>query len=279
MHRIGFCRADDGVQIAYGVHGGGPPLVKAANWMTHVDHDWNSPVWRHWLTELPRGHRLIRYDVRGGGLSDWDIPLSTFEDYVSDLETVVDEAGLDRFPLLGISQGAAVAVTYAARHPERVSRLVLYGGYVEGAAVRARTEEQRRKHELELDLMRLGWGKDEPAFRQFFTVQFMPGGSKELWDAFNDLQRRTISPEKAARVLEVNGQVDIHAVAPQVKAPTLVLHARDDRRPPLAQGRLLASLIPDSRFVVLESPNHILLANEPAWPVFLAEVHAFLSAR
>ncbi len=274
---IRFCRTADGITLAYASSGEGPPLVKAANWLTHVDHDWHSPVWRHWLTELSRRHRLIRYDVRGGGLSDWDIPPARFEDFVSDLETVVDHAGLDRFPLLGISQGAAVAVMYAARHPDRVSRLVLYGGYAEGTAVRARTEDQRRKHQVELDLMRLGWGKDEPTFRQFFTVQFMPGGSRELWDAFNDLQLRTTSAENAARVLEVNGQVDIVDIAPQVKAPTLVLHARDDRRPPLEQGRLLASLIPNSRFVVLESSNHILLADEPAWSVFLAEVEDFLS--
>ena len=274
---IRFCRTPDGITLAYASSGAGPPLVKAANWLTHVDHDWHSPVWRHWLTELSRRHRLIRYDVRGGGLSDWDIPPPTFEDFVSDLETVVDQAGLDRFPLLGISQGAAVAVMYAVRHPERVSRLVLYGGYAQGTAVRARTEEQRRKHELEIDLMRLGWGRDEPTFRQFFTTQFMPGGSKELWDAFNDLQRRTSSPENAARVLEVNGQVDILDVAPRVRAPALVLHARDDRRPPLEQGRLLASVIPNSRFVLLESSNHILLADEPAWSVFLTEVEEFLS--
>jgi pimeloyl-ACP methyl ester carboxylesterase/DNA-binding SARP family transcriptional activator len=274
---IRFCRTTDGITLAYASSGTGPPLVKAANWLTHVDHDWNSPVWRHWLTELSRRHRLIRYDVRGGGLSDWGIPPATFEDFVSDLETVVDHAGLDRFPLLGISQGAAVAVTYAARHPERVSRLVLYGGYAQGTAVRARTEDQRRKHQLEIDLMRLGWGKDEPTFRQFFTTQFMPGGSKELWDAFNDLQRETSSPENAARVLAENGQVDIRAIAPQVEAPALVLHARDDRRPPLEQGRLLASLIPNSRFVLLESSNHILLADEPAWSVFLTEAEGFLS--
>ena len=278
QQEIRFCRTPDGVTLAYACSGSGPPLVKAANWLTHVDHDWHSPVWRHWLTELSRRHRLVRYDVRGGGLSDWEIPPAAFEDFVDDLEAVVDEAGLERFPLLGISQGAAVAVTYAARHPERVTRLLLYGGYAQGTLVRARTDEQRRKHHLELEMMQLGWGTDDPTFRQFFTSQFMPSARRELWDAFNDLQRLTTTPENAARVLEVNGLVDIVDVAPHVTVPALVLHARDDHRPPLEQGRLLASLLPNSRFVVLESSNHILLEDEPAWRRFLAEVTAFLDS-
>jgi len=234
-------------------------------------------VWRHWLQELSGRHRLIRYDERGCGLSDWDIAPPTFEDWVRDLETVADQAGLDRFPLLGISQGAAVAVVYAARHPDRVTRLVLYGGYAQGRLARGRTAEDRRLHELQVEMVRLGWGRDEPTFRQFFSSQFMPDASRELWDAFNDLQRRTTSPENAVRVLELTGPVDVTGVAPKVRAPTLVLHAREDQRPPFDQGRLLASLIPDSRFVALESRNHILLADEPAWPVFLEEVESFLA--
>jgi pimeloyl-ACP methyl ester carboxylesterase len=274
---IRFCRTDDNVTLAYASSGTGPPLVKAANWLTHIDHDWHSAVWHHWLVDLSRRHQLIRYDERGCGLSDWDIKPPTFESWVKDLETVVDAAGLDRFPLLGISQGGSVAVAYAARHPERVSKLVLYGIYAQGRLVRATTEEQRREHRLQVELVRLGWGRDEPAFRQVFTSQFMPEGSRELWDDFNELQRRTTSAENAAAVVDLTGSVDVVEEAKRVQAPTLVLHARHDHRPPFAQGRLMASLIPDSRFVALESSNHILLADEPAWPVFLREVDTFLA--
>jgi len=275
--QIRFCRTVDGVTLAYASSGQGPPLVKAANWLTHIDHDWHSQVWRHWLVGLSRSHRLVRYDERGCGLSDWDIEPPELDDWVRDLEAVVDAAGLDTFPLLGISQGGSVAVHYAARHPERVTKLVLYGTYVQGRLVRARTAEDREGHRLQVDLARFGWGRDDPAFRQVFTAQFMPEGSRELWDEFNELQRRTSSPENAARVLDLTGDIDVSVAAAQIRAPTLVLHARGDLRPPLAQGRLMASLIPGSRFVALESPNHILLADEPAWPVFLRTVEEFLA--
>jgi DNA-binding SARP family transcriptional activator/pimeloyl-ACP methyl ester carboxylesterase len=274
---IRFCRTTDGVTLAYAVSGDGPPLVKAANWLTHLDHDWNSPVWRHWLVELSRCHRLVRYDERGCGLSDWAVDDWSLAAWVRDLEAVVDEAGLDRFPLLGISQGGAVAIEYAVRHPERVSHLVLYGSYAQGRRVRATCDEDRARMQLQVDLARLGWGTDDPAFRQVFTAQFMPGGSKELWDAFNDLQRLTASPENAARIMMTTDEIDITDLARQVRVPTLVLHARDDRRPPFEQGRLLATLIPGSRFVALDSSNHVLLEHEPAWQVFLTEVEAFLA--
>ena len=275
--QIRFCRTDEGVTLAYACSGSGPPLVKAANWLTHVDFDWHSPVWRHWLVELSRRHLLVRYDERGSGLSDWDIKPPTFESWVRDLEAVVDAVGPDRFPLLGISQGGAVAITYAVRHPDRVTKLVLYGTYARGRLARARNEEERREQQLQVELARLGWGRDNPAFRQVFTSQFMPEGSRELWNQFNELVRNTTSADNAAQVLEVAGSIDVLQEAPLVQVPTLVLHARNDQRVPFEQGRLMASLIPGSRFVTLESCNHVLLADEPAWPVFLREVEAFLA--
>ncbi|MGB8386117.1 MAG: alpha/beta fold hydrolase [Dermatophilaceae bacterium] len=221
----------------------------------------------------------MRYDERGCGLSDREIPDPRLEDWVRDLETVVDAANLEEFDLLGISQGGAVAVVYAARHPERINRLVLYGTYAQGRLARATTPDEDSMHRLQVELARLGWGRDDPAFRQVFTSQFMPDGSRELWDRFNDLQRLTTSPHNAARILDTFGTIDVRAEARRITAPTLVMHARHDQRPPFAQGRLLASLIPHSRFVALDSNNHILLADEPAWKVFLTEVEGFLTTR
>jgi pimeloyl-ACP methyl ester carboxylesterase len=225
---------------------------------------------------LASTHRLVRYDERGCGLSDWDTQSFSLEHWVEDLETVVDAAGLDRFPLLGISQGAAVAVTFAARHPERVSCLVLYGGYVFGRMKRGRTDEEKRSAALLPQLAELGWGTDDPAFRQVFTARFMPDGTAEQWRAFSELLRRTTSPTNAAAFLRAFGAIDVTDEAPRVTAPTLILHARGDMVPPIDQGRQLAALIPDSRFVTLDSKNHLLLEHEPAWTRFLIEVERFL---
>ena len=278
--RLGFCRAADGVRLAYATSGTGPPLVKAANWLTHLDYDWASPVWAHWWRELSAQHRLIRYDERGCGLSEWHVPDASYslEAWVADLEAVVDALGLAQFDLLGVSQGGAVAVEYAARHPQRVRKLVLYGAYAQGRQARGSSPTARRLHALQVELARAGWGQDDASFRQVFTSQFMPGGSKELWDDFNELQRRSTSPQNAARLLQVTGHIDICDTARSVRAPTLVLHARNDQRPPFEQGRLLAELIPGATFVALDGTNHILLEDEPAWPVFLRQVQAFLAA-
>jgi pimeloyl-ACP methyl ester carboxylesterase/DNA-binding winged helix-turn-helix (wHTH) protein len=275
---IRFCTAGDGTRIAYATIGTGPPLVKAANWMTHLDFDWESPAWHHWLEGLARGRTLVRYDERGCGLSDWDVEAFGIEAWVDDLALVVDAMGLERFPLLGVSQGAAVAVEYAVRHPERVTRLVLAGAYPRGRLVRATTDEEHRAAALDVELARVGWGRSDQPFSHVFAYQFLPDGTREQWDAFTELQRRTTSADNAVRFLEAFARIDVTAAAQQVRCPTLLLHARHELRVPFSAARELATLIPGSRLVPLDSRNHILTNFEPAWPVFLREVDRFLAA-
>ena len=274
---IRFCTATDGVRIAYATSGTGPPLVKPANWITHLEYDWESPVWRHWLHALTADHTLVRYDERGCGLSDRDATDLSFDAWVRDLETVVDAAGLDRFPLLGLSQGCAVAVAYAARHPERVSRLVLYGGYVRGIVARAKTAEEREEAQMLTRTMPSFWGRDNPAFRLFFAARFVPEGTQEQMRWFSELTRVTTTPEVAVRLRSTAAALDIGAYAPLIRVPTLVLHSAGDAAVPFDEGRRLAALIPGARFVSLESRNHILLEDEPAWPRFLDEARRFLA--
>jgi pimeloyl-ACP methyl ester carboxylesterase/predicted ATPase/DNA-binding SARP family transcriptional activator/tRNA A-37 threonylcarbamoyl transferase component Bud32 len=273
---IRFCRAPDGVQIAYATVGEGPPLVKVANWLSHLEYDWQSPIWSHWLSGLAQDRQLIRYDERGCGLSDWDVADMSFAAWVRDLETVVDAVGIERFPLLGISQGAAIAIAYAVRHPERVSHLILYGGYTRGKYHRGYSAEQMKETQVLIDMVRVGWGREHPAFRQVFTSLFLPGGRPEQIHAFNELQRISSSPENAARIMEGFNEINVSDLATQLNLPTLVLHARGDLRIPFAEGRHMASLIRGARFLPLESDNHILLEHEPAWTQFLAAVRSFL---
>ncbi|MEH2570664.1 alpha/beta fold hydrolase [Bradyrhizobium sp. AZCC 2289] len=273
---IHFCQTKDGVQLAYAKTGKGPALVKTGNWMTHLEFDFESPIWRHLYRELSRDHELIRYDSRGNGLSDRDVPDVSFDHFVDDLESVVDAAGVDRFALLGISQGCSVSIAYAVRHPERVTRLVLFGGYAVGWKRRARTQAEKEAGEAMLTLVRLGWGQENPAFRQIFTSQFIPDGTKEQADWFNELQRISTSPEDAARNLMANGETDVTALLSKVSVPTLVMHSRHDARVPFEAGRRMAAAIPGARFVPLESRNHLILEDEPAFDRFLDELKAFL---
>jgi pimeloyl-ACP methyl ester carboxylesterase/DNA-binding CsgD family transcriptional regulator len=273
--QIRFCAASDGVQLAYATHGRGPPIVKVANWLTHLEFDWRSPLWSHWLEALSQGHTLIRYDERGCGLSDRDPPDLSFDTWVDDLEAVVDAAGLERFSLLGISQGAPVAVSFAARRPERVSHLILYGGYARGRLKRG--VDDREEAELLLSLMRVGWGRSDPAFRQVFANLFLPGASREQIEWFDELQRVSSTPEDAFRIAQAWSRIDVSRMLRSVTTPTLVLHARGDVAVPFAEGRLLAAGIPGARFVSLEGRNHLLLRDEPAWPAFLEEARDFLA--
>jgi len=273
---IHFCQTKDGIQLAYSRMGQGPPIVKTGNWMTHLEFDLESPIWRQLYRELSRDHTFIRYDARGNGLSDREVESVSFENFVDDLETVVDAAGIERFALLGISQGCAVSVGYAVRHPERVSQLILFGGYPVGWRKRARTDAEKEAGEAMLTLVRVGWGQENPAFRQMFTSQFLPEGTKEQVEWFNELQRISASPADAVRNFSANGDTDVSSLLSQVKVPTLVMHARHDARVPFESGRRMAAGIPGARFVPLESRNHLVLEHEPAFARFLEEIRAFL---
>ncbi|HJS40293.1 MAG TPA: alpha/beta fold hydrolase [Sphingomicrobium sp.] len=273
---VRYCTAHDGTRLAWSVVGEGPPLVKTANWLNHLEHDWESPLWRHWMGEFLKDHCLVRYDERANGLSDWDTPEISFEAFVDDLESVVDCAGLDRFDLLGISQGAAVAIAYAVRHPERVRRMVLYGGYSQGWGARGDPEEIARREAM-LTLTEVGWGADNPAYRQLFTNLYIPGASAEQADWFTEVQRISASTENSIKIQRALSQIDVTRLLPRVRVPTLVAHARDDQVVPFAAGEFLANRIKGAQFVPLEGQNHILIETEPAWPVFTAAVSAFLA--
>ncbi|MDR5782847.1 alpha/beta fold hydrolase [Caballeronia sp. LZ065] len=273
---IRLCTASDGVHIAYAVCGSGPPIVKAANWLSHLELDFASPVWSHLMVELCGRHTLIRYDQRGCGLSDRDVGEISFNAWLHDLETVVDASGLERFPLLGISQGASIAIAYAVAHPERVTHLVLHGGYARGRLKRTRDPAQQEEAEMLVKLAELGWGKQNPAFRQFFTTQFIPGGTPEQHHWFNELERLTTTPRNAARIMRVFNEIDVVDLLPRVQCPTLVLHASNDARVPFDESRLLAGQIPGARFVPLESENHLLLETDAAWRRWREEERAFL---
>jgi pimeloyl-ACP methyl ester carboxylesterase/DNA-binding SARP family transcriptional activator len=272
---VRFCTAPAGVRIAYATLGEGPTLVKTANWMSHLEYDWKSPLWRHLARELSRDFRLVRYDQRGNGLSDRETDDFSLEASLGDLEAVVEACGLERFALLGVSQGCRVAVAFAVRHPQRVSRLVLYGGGARGWKHRG-PESREARGGLQA-LIRQGWGRDNPAFRQVFTTLFMPNATPEQAAWFNELQRVSTSAETAARITEASGDVDVSGLLGDVRAPTLVMHATQDAMVPFEEGRALAAGIPGSRFVALESQNHLLLDDEPAFARFLWEVRDFLA--
>lgn len=273
---IRFSTAGDGTRLAYAISGAGPPLVKAANWLGHLAYDWESPVWRHWLAELSGRFRLVRYDERGCGLSDWDIGQFSFDAWVDDLETVVDAAGLDRFPLLGISQGGPVAIAYAVRHPERVTHLVLLGAYAQGLRKRARTPDELALAEAHVEIVRLGWGRPDPSYRQIFVALFLPEATQEQWRSFDELQQRSTSPDNAWRFVDEFANIDVTSLAPKLTVPTLIMCSRREPGNRFEQSRLLAALIPESRLVPLDSANHLLPERDPAWKHFLAEIDRFL---
>ena len=277
QQEIRYCNASDGIRLAYATVGTGPPLMKSAHWLGHLEYDWELPILRHSLLELAKRHTLVRYDARGNGLSDWDVSGLSLDAWVNDMEAVADAAGLVRFPLIAFSQGCPVAIAFAVRHPERVSHLILYGGFATGFNKQPNlTDADKERFAALKILMKLGWGSDDPTYRQIFTSMFVPDATREQIDAFNELERLSASPECAVRYMDTVADIDVRELLPRVKAPTLVMHVRDDRRVPIGLGREMAAGIPGARFVALPGKNHILLEQDPGMPRFFEELNAFL---
>ncbi|MBO9724871.1 MAG: alpha/beta fold hydrolase [Novosphingobium sp.] len=273
--QVRFCMANDGTGLAYSSVGSGPPLVKTANWLNHLEHDFDSPVWQHWIRNLTQYRTLFRYDERGNGLSDWNVHDIGFEAFVDDLSSVVDAAGLETFDLFGVSQGCSVAIAYAVRNPDRVRKLVLYGGYALGWELRDTPDEVAMRRAM-VTLTGTGWGRNNPAFRQMFTSLFFPDMPPHAADWFNELQKVSASPENAVRLQEAFGKIDVQDMVPRVVTPTLVLHSDKDAVIPFSSGRSLAAAIPHSQFVQLDSLNHLVLEDEPAWLRAASAIRTFL---
>ena len=274
--RVRYVRSSDGTRLAWAESGAGPVVVKAANWLTHLEYEWESPVWKHWLQFFSTHYRFIRHDERGCGMSDWECGRLNVEQWADDLETVIDAAQVTGpITLLGISQGASTCIRYALRHPERVARMILYGGYARGAMHRQQPDAASA-YKAMAELARLWWGSDNPTFRQVFTSRFIPGGTLEQLQWYNDLCLKTTTGEIAAALLEARAQMEISSLLPGIRTPTLVIHARQDAVVPVAEGRLLASEIPGAEFLELDSRNHVLLEHEPAWARFREAVLAFV---
>ena len=275
---VRYVKASDGTRLAWAESGAGPVIVKAANWLTHLEYEWESPIWRHWIQFFAAHSRFVRYDERGCGMSDWNTGALSVDQWTADLEAVIEAAEpAGPVTLLGISQGGAACIKYAIRHPERVARIILYGGYARGAFRRG-TPTTRQEYQAMADLARVAWGKDNPAFRQVFTSRFIPGGSHEQLQWFNDLCLKTTSGEIAANLFEARAVMDVSASLAELRTPTLVLHAREDAVVPIEEGRFLATGIPGAEFVELDSRNHILLEHEPAWQRFGEAVLTFLQS-
>jgi pimeloyl-ACP methyl ester carboxylesterase/DNA-binding CsgD family transcriptional regulator len=277
--RIRYVRTTDGVQLAWAEAGTGPVLVKASNWLTHLEYEWESPVWRHWIRFFSEHFRFVRYDERGCGMTDRNVGDLSLERWVQDLEAVIEASGIaEPFSLLGISQGGPICVAYAVRHPERVSKLVLYGAYARGVFQRGDADRSSFYRAM-IDLVRLEWGSDNPTYRQVFTSRFIPEGTDEQVGWFNDICRKTLTAEVAARLLESRADLNVTELLAKVRTPTLVLHARGDVVAPIAEGHILAAGIPGAQFVELDSNNHILLGHEPAWERFCDEVLEFMGQK
>jgi pimeloyl-ACP methyl ester carboxylesterase len=275
--RVQFCASADGTQIAWASVGEGPAVLKAPNWMNHIEFEWTSPIWAPFLSEFARTSRLIHFDQRGNGLSDWDVERISADAMIEDMEAVVAAAGLERFALFGLSQGAGFSVRYAARHPERVSCLILFGGYMRGR--RHRNDPDDKKYQdMATMMIREGWGSPNPVYRQFFTSGFIPDVPQDIQNSWDEMQRISTNARNAIRIFEMNADIDMVEIARQIRVPTLVLHMTGDRVAPVAEGRLTARLIPGAQFVELPGNDHVALEGHPCFDMFFDEVRAFLTA-
>ena len=274
--QIRYCRSFDGARLAYAISGRGPPVVLMPSWLTHLEYQWRSVAWQPWLEALSSRYTLIRYDPRGCGLSDRNVADLSFDSWVRDFGVLVDALKLDRFSLIGICQGGAVAMAYAGRSPDRVTNLVLYGAYARGRNRRSTIPLEPEKAKVMLEMLRLGWGQQDHAFMRSFATQFQPEGSIEHLRSWCELQNAAASADNAVELTRIMFDIDVQADAGRISCPTLVAHPDRDAVAPFEEGRLLAQLIPDARFLPLESPNHFMLAEEPAWGAFVAELYAFL---
>jgi len=271
-----FCRTPDGVTLPISSVGNGPPLVKTSNWINHLENDWQSPIWAPFFSRLAERYKLIRYDGRGNGLADRDVKDISLRGFEIDIETVVDALKLKRFALLGLSQGGAVAISYAVKYPERVSHLILYGAYAQGRNVRA-NDAEREKAKTILALMRQGWGDENSAFMRAFSSLYLPNGTKEQIKWFAEMQRVATSGEQAVRLRTACDDIDVLALLPRVAVPTLVIHANKDNVVPFEQGRQLAALIPHAEMMTIDSENHVPLPGEPAWEQLVSAIERFAS--
>lgn len=273
---VRFCRSFDGAQIAYAITGRGPPVVLLPSWLTHLEYQWRSVAWQPWLEALSSRYRLIRYDPRGCGLSDRNVDDLSFDSWVKDFSALVDALALDRFSLIGSCQGGAVAIAYAGREPSRVSHLVLYGAYARGRNRRGNIPLEPEKARVMLEMLELGWGQEDHAFMRSFATQFQPEGGIEHLRSWCELQRRATSAANAVALTRVMFDMDVQEDASRIDCPTLVAHPNRDAVTPLEEGRLLAQIIPKAHFLELDSPNHFMLRDEPAWRRFVEELYAFL---
>ena len=274
---IRFCQSTNGVRIAHALTGRGLQLVRTGHWLTHLEHDWHSPIWRPFLDRLGKHYEVVRYDQRGCGLSDHDISDFSFARFVEDLEAVIDHAARDRFILYATSQGVPVAIDYAARHPERVSHLILHGGYVRGRLVRERQADIEQGEAI-LKLIEHGWGVSGSPFLQAFSTMYIPNANREQIDSLVELQRLTTTTDNAVATRRAVDSFDVSNQLAKLATKTLVIHAADDGVHPIDQGRQLAAGIRDSEFVLLESENHALVPQEPAWERFFWELQRFTAS-